>query len=527
MSVFKRFSRRSHWWRRENLAGLGLVLLLLLSGCGGALVTPRELTGTARAAAPAGPTVTPQRLLVETPTPIPPEALAGGGVPELADNPTISIWVNETSAEHRQVMNAIASAFNEETAVQVNVMHVSPALLPELVQTAVLSGTLPDLIVHPMEYTMGWAAQGILDPAAAAEAISVLGQETFAPEPLALMQLDGQPAAIPSDGWTRLLIYRQDWLAAQELDRPDSFEHIMTASEAIYDAENGISGLVVPTESSLFSTQQTFEQFAVANGCDLVDEKGEVLLLHPACLDTLDYYRELINLYSPSDVQTDISALNAYLAGRTALIIVPSSVLPQLAGLDPLYPLRCPECSSNEFLVEVSGIATTITGRSEFARPASFSELTYLGITATAQKDLAITFAEYWFEAAYEQWLAVASERKVPLRLGTAAEPERYFAAWGNQPLNSAGITLLDIYGPETIAQVRDGVVTANRWAFSQGQGALMTEIYEELTLSILLQELLSGYFTSSYAIIDAYQRVTELIPGYQYYPEPVEEESD
>ena len=53
-----------------------------------------------------------------------------------------------------------------------------------------------------------------------------------------------------------------------------------------------------------------------------------------------------------------------------------------------------------------------------------------------------------------------------------------------------------------------------------------MTDIYEELTLSILLQELLSGYFTSSYAIIDAYQRVTDLIPGYQYYPEPVEEES-
>ncbi|MCB0005842.1 MAG: extracellular solute-binding protein [Anaerolineales bacterium] len=526
MRVFRSEGRRRHIWRLENLAGLTLVLLLLLSGCGGALVTPRELTGTAQAAAPADPTQTPERLTIETPTPIPAEAIAGGAEPELADNPTVTIWVNEISEEHRQALANIAADYNDETGIQVSVMHVSPALLPELVQTAVLSNTLPDLIIHPMEYTMGWAEQGILDPAAAAEAIGVLGEATFAPEPLALMQLNGQPAAIPSDGWTRLIIYRQDWFDEQGLNRPDSFDHIMTASEAIYDAENGISGLVVPTESSLFSTQQTFEQFAVANGCDLVDEKGEVLLLHPACLDTLDYYRELINLYSPSDVQTDISALNSYLAGRTSLIIVPSSVLPQLAGLDPLFPPRCPECSTNDYLVGVSGIATDITGRSEFARSASFSELTYLGITRTAQKDLAISFAEYWFETAYEQWLAVDSERKVPLRLGTAAEPERYFAAWGSQPLDAAGTTLLDIYGPETIAQVRDGVVTANRWAFRQGQGALMTDIYEELTLSILLQELLSGYFTSSYAIIDAYQRVTDLIPGYQYYPEPVEEES-
>ena len=183
MRVFRSEGRRRHIWRLENLAGLTLVLLLLLSGCGGALVTPRELTGTAQAAAPADPTQTPERLTIETPTPIPAEAIAGGAEPELADNPTVTIWVNEISEEHRQALANIAADYNDETGIQVSVMHVSPALLPELVQTAVLSNTLPDLIIHPMEYTMGWAEQGILDPAAAAEAIGVLGEATFAPEP--------------------------------------------------------------------------------------------------------------------------------------------------------------------------------------------------------------------------------------------------------------------------------------------------------------------------------------------------------
>ena len=524
----KKTGRSTPYSPSGSLLLIALIGAIVLSACAGTIVTPREITATARAERAEDSPATPERLRVETPTPIPEEALAPAANVDVVENESIDVWVNETSAEHREVLLQMADEFAAEAGVQVNIIQVSPALLPELVQTANISNTLPDLILHPMEYTMGWAEQGILDASAAAAVVESLDVDTFAPKPLDIMQFDGEVAAVPSDGWQRLIIYRQDWFAARELAPPVSFSNIISATSAIFDADNGISGLVVPTESSLFSTQQTFEQFAVANGCDLVDEKGEVLLLHPACLDTLDYYRELINLYSPSDVQTDISALNAYLAGRTAMIIVPSSVLPQLAGLDPLFQPRCPDCTSADFLVEVSGIETTITGRSEFSREATFSELTYLGITRSAQTDHAIAFAEYWLGDGYEKWLEVDSERKVPLRLGTAAEPGRFFDAWGSQPLDESGISLLDIYGEATIARVRDGVVGANRWAFSQGQGALMSDIYEELTLSILLQELLSGYFTSSYAIIESYQRVTDLIPGYQFYPEPEEdEESD
>lgn len=525
MNKTGRFGTLARRNKRYYLLLIGLIMAIILTSCGGAIVTPREVTATARAEMADNPTVTPEILKVETPTPIPEESLAP--VTDLVpmESVALNVWINETSEEHRQVLSEMAADFEAQSGIQVNMIQVSPALLPELVQTANISNTLPDLILHPMEYTMGWAEQRILDPEAATAVINSLGESTFAPKPLRIMQLNGQSAAIPSDGWQRLIIYRQDWFDDRGLQPPISFNNIVSATEAILDSENGISGLVVPTESSLFSTQQTFEQFAVANGCDLVDEKGEVLLLHPACLDTLDYYRELINLYSPSDVQTDISALNSYLAGRTAMIIVPSSVLPQLAGLDPLYQPRCPDCSSTDYLVQVSGVETTIVGRSEFAREATFSELTYLGITRSAQTEYAVAFAEYWFGEGYESWLAVDSERKVPLRLGTESEPSRYFDAWGSQPLDDSGVSLLDLYGEATISRVRDGVVTANRWAFSQGQGALMTDIYEDLTLSILLQELLSGYFTSSYAIIESYQRVTDLIPGYQFYPEPEEEE--
>ena len=50
-----------------------------------------------------------------------------------------------------------------------------------------------------------------------------------------------------------------------------------------------------------------------------------------------------------------------------------------------------------------------------------------------------------------------------------------------------------------------------------------MTDLYEELTLSIVLQEMLSGYFNSSKTQFEAYNRIIELIPNYQY---PIEVEA-
>jgi hypothetical protein len=70
------------------------------------------------------------------------------------------------------------------------------------------------------------------------------------------------------------------------------------------------------------------------------------------------------------------------------------------------------------------------------------------------------------------------------------------------------------------VQQIVEGVRGVDRWAFAVGQGGLMTAVYDDLVLSIVLQEMLSGYFTSSYAIIEAHDRVIALIPGYSFTPE-------
>jgi hypothetical protein len=44
-----------------------------------------------------------------------------------------------------------------------------------------------------------------------------------------------------------------------------------------------------------------------------------------------------------------------------------------------------------------------------------------------------------------------------------------------------------------------------------------MARVYQELTFSVVLQEMLSGYFNVEKTIFEAYNRVVDLIPNYAF----------
>jgi multiple sugar transport system substrate-binding protein len=162
-----------------------------------------------------------------------------------------------------------------------------------------------------------------------------------------------------------------------------------------------------------------------------------------------------------------------------------------------------------------TGIITNISGVQSTGEGANFGNITYLGIASGADP-AAAAFANYWFNEGYQTWLEVESERKVPMRLGTAERPDFYIEAWGTSPILQ-GESLNDIVGPEVVEQLSTGIGSTKRWGFSQGQGELIGDIYTELTFSVVLQEMLSGYFNSSKTIFEAYNRVIDLVPDYGF----------
>jgi multiple sugar transport system substrate-binding protein len=507
--------------RATHYALLCLFTLLFITGCQADLANPPRLaTATAQAQQTLEPTATPEPLILPAPTPTGESMrpVSGAEPAGTGPYPRLTIWINESAPVYNQVMEEMVTAFNANHDIDVEWRLVSPMLLPQLVETAVSTTTLdlPDLILHPIEFTVGWAERGILDPAAAELVIDAIGRDTFNPNALELAQVNGRITAIPSDGHQQLIIYRQDWFERDALDPPDNYEAMLTAAEVTSDTVNFINSFIIPTESNLRTTHQAFEHLALGNGCQLIDDNGEVGLLDDSCRDALDFYFTIVHNYSPSGVQTDTSARNAYLEGRTGLIMGPPSLLPMLAGLDPANPPRCPDCNTPDFLAQNSGILTTVSGNGPDARPANFSQVIYLGLTSNANLELAQTFAQFWFNEGYEQWLAVESERRVPMRWGTADEPRRFIDQWGRQPLSGSDLSLQEIYGEEIVSLLRDNVARADRWGIPQGQGGLVTQLYAELTISVVLQEMLSGYFNTEQTLLEAYRRVADLIPGYE-----------
>lgn len=510
----KRNERSHRLWAIWLAAGL----LGLLAACRPALFTPPRLAKEERPI-PAVATASPLFLAAPTPTalatPLPEPAV------ETGPNPSLTVWINEDSVEHERALNLMVSAFEEQEQIDVELILVAPALLPKLMETAILSDTLPDVVLHQAPYTIGWAERGILNVDAADQVIDEIGRDTFDPAALEWVDLAGQTAAIPSDGYQQLLIFRKDWFEENELSPPDNYDAMLALAEATFEPEALVSGFVAATEANLVETRNVFEHIATANGCQLIDVKGEVLILDPACQEALDFYFQLISQYSPIGVQTDTSAQNAYLAGRTSMIMSSPSVLIKLAGLDDDAPPSCSECQDDRsYLAENSGVLTRLHGRSTKAQWSSFGEVTYLGITRVADVPTAAAFARYWFNQGYNSWLEIESERKVPMRWGTPDEPRRYLDAWGSQVLPGGSQSLTDIYGTATVNALRDGVTNSPRWALSQGHGMLLTELYEEFTFPVVLQEMLSGYFDTQQTLQEMYTRTTDLIPNYEYYRE-------
>ena len=510
-------------------------LLLFIVGCQPALLNPPRLATQEAQEASLSQPATPTTAVYAAPTPTG-EPIVNPPTPQsqINPNPVIKIWVNETSLAHRQVLERMAADLSTNHGIHLEFIMVDDKRLPDLVETAVLSNTLPDLILHPVEFTVGWAERGVFDSGLSQQLLNQLGSNTFDTAAIDLVTnpTTQQIAALPNDGWQQILIYRQDWFNDLGLAPPLTYQDIISGAQAIYRSptlsartnvtNTLLSGLVIPTESDLVSTHHIFEQLAIANGCELIDEKGEVLINQPNCLDTFRFYRETINRFSPNDVQTDISALNAYLSGRTGLFIAPPTALVSLAGLDNVYKPACAECVAQpDYLVANSGLVTHFSGRTADARPANLGHVSYLGITRGANVELVSRFVNYWYTDGYLQWLAVEPERKYPMRHSNSNQQNFFIDEWEQLPIGNSTLSLKDLYGTEKLTTMTTDISNTPRWGLTMGQGELITTIHEDALIAIMLQELLSGYFNVEVSAEEAYQRVIDLIPNYAYHSEP------
>jgi len=231
----------------------------------------------------------------------------------------------------------------------------------------------------------------------------------------------------------------------------------------------------------------------VANGCQLTNQAGAITLISKPCVDTFQFYVDLIHKASVQGGQDATSTRTAYLAGKAAMVIWSSFVLDELAGLSNDARPICPQCRADpSFLADHSGIVTAIKGP-HGTQPSQFGELTCFAITKDANKDAA-KLVEFLMNDGYLDWLALAPEGKVPVRSGTTDQPTKFTNAWTQLQTGVEHTKpLSELYPPGVLRVLASSTDTMTRWGFPQGQGRLVGAQLATLPIPKALAAALNG----------------------------------
>src|SRR4030095_2411952 len=200
-----------------------------------------------------------------------------------------------------------------------------------------------------------------------------LGADTFFKRTLELTSVDGEQIAVPSDGFSNLLFYRKDLFQAAGLQEPKTYADIQNAAKQLKKGKT--AGIVAATAPADSFTSQTFEWVALANGCQLVDDSGNITLNSPQCQEAFNFYGPMLKQSSVAGNQDADTTRATYFAGDAAMVIWSSFLLDELAGLRKDALPTCDKCKSDPtWLADNSGIVTTLQGPAG-AAPAAFGEV--------------------------------------------------------------------------------------------------------------------------------------------------------
>ncbi|QTX03941.1 ABC transporter substrate-binding protein [Agromyces archimandritae] len=427
------------------------------------------------------------------------------------DDGKLLVWSLEVQPDRVAATQAVIDAYTDESGVDVELVPVEEAQIPQLLSAAALAHEMPDVIgALPLGLVRSFDGDGYLDREAAGAVVEALGADTWEASTLDLTRDGDQQLAVPADAWAQILVYRTDLFDAAGLEAPDDYDALLEAAEAL--TADGRYGISIATDPGDPFTQQTFESLALGNGCELADDTGAVTLDSDACTETIELYGALAGDASPDGTQSVDSTRAAYFSGQAAMTVWSTFLLDELAGLRNDAMPSCPECAEPGWLAEHTGIVPLVTGPSA-DDAGSYGELTSWAITEDAG-DGASGFVEYMLSDGYEGWLAMAPEGKFPARLGTSDAPSAFADAWAKLAMGvDTRAPLGEIYPAETVEAVQGVTADLARWAIPQGQGRLVGPLTAELPIAKIIADLAAGGVDASTAqqqMQDAVQEIAD-----------------
>ena len=404
----------------------------------------------------------------------------------------ITVWTGDTLPDRVQATRVLADHFTQRTGIEVTLQSVDEDQFAESLTRAAADGKIPDVIAsQPLSAIYTLATAQLLDMDAASQVVQGLDPETFEPRALQLTS-DGQhQLAVPSDSWVQFIYYRKDWFAKEHLPPPATFEDLQHAA-AVLNKPGERVGFVGPDVAGDNFTHQVFEEFGLANGCEVQDPHGSVTFDNQACVAALAFYGDLLNRYSSAGAQDVDSVRTDYFAGRAAMVVWSSFLLDELAGLrDNVHP-TCTECQTDPmFLAHNTGIVSGLSGPYG-TKPAQFGEINSWAILVDSERDASEAFVHYMLSDGYKEWLSFAPEGKVPLRYGQIPGSTEFLDAWRKMPTGVDRKALLtDLYPPNVTLNLAVGPSGFQQWR-GDLVGASLSELPIAAAVDVTVRGMLS-----------------------------------
>ncbi len=403
----------------------------------------------------------------------------------------LSFWTTEEQPDRLAKQEAMAAEFEAKSGISVDVIPVTESDLNTRATAAFAAGDLPDVIYLPLSYVLPWAEAGILDTEANDAVVEDLGRATFASGALNLVNFGGETAAVPSDGWTQMVIYRKDLFEKAGLAAPDSYANIEAAIAALGNPPD-MYGFVAPTKVDDDFMSQVVEHVFLADGATPIQPDGSVGFDKAKLVEALNFYKGLAKASPPGDLYW-LQAREVYFAGKAAMTIWSPFILDELAGLRDSNPPTINDDPTSTELASLTGVVTRFSGPSN-PDGAAWASINHFGITTDADTDAAEAFVKFSMDEGYTQTLSIAPEGKFPIRRGTPDDPEKFVKEWSTLPVGvDRKAPLADLYAPEVITDIVSGLDTASRWGVAEGQLATASKIIASKEINRLVREFIDG----------------------------------
>jgi multiple sugar transport system substrate-binding protein len=398
-------------------------------------------------------------------------------VPVDTDKTVVEFWTTDNEEPRVDTYEALAAAFMaEHPDIDVRIVAIEEGGISQRIATAQAANRLPDIVRMGIERVSSFAADGILDEAAAMAVIESIGEEDFRDGPLAMVvnPATGNYAAIPFDGWIQAIWYRTDVFDGAGLGAPISWDDINAACDALPGSGNLLYGLTLGTDPSQNYPHQVFEQVAISNNAWPFDVDGNVTMNSPEMVEALAFYTGLQRCALPGP-QYWRGAREAYELDLSGMLFYSTYIMDDLvdgSGLEAGGNVEIPV----EDLPGNTGFASEMVGPNGSA---SYGQLVTLGIMAGAAPEAQMV-VEYFLTEGYIDVLSLAPFGKVPV-LESAVEE------WS---------TLSDYfenYSDETMAQIAGGFDSMQRWVFRPEYDATTRAVVGDIEGRNLISQAISN----------------------------------